>query len=151
MSSAAVRDAFPGDGDGLARIFRLASLSNDGDRAVLLAHPDALVWTGPPGPPARCRVAVDGPDGPPVGFATTVRTGADLELEDLFVHPDAMRRGIATALVDDVMGFARSTGVARVAVDANPHARAFYESVGFEGDGPAVTEFGPGVRMHRDV
>jgi len=103
MSSALVRDAVPEDGDRLARIFRLASLSNGGDRAVLLAH------------------------------------------------PDAMRRGIATTLVDDVVGFARSTGVARVAVDANPHARAFYESVGFEVDGPAATEFGPGLRMHRDV
>jgi len=146
-----VRDALRRDVAGLSDVFRLASLSNGGDRAVLLAHPDALGWTGPPGQPARCRVAVDGPAGPVVGFATTVPAGRHLELEDLFVHPDAMRRGIGTVLVDDVVGFARSTGVARIAVDANPHARAFYVSVGFTVDGPATTEFGPGLRMHRDV
>jgi hypothetical protein len=50
-----------------------------------------------------------------------------------------------------MVGFARSTYVARIAVDANPHALAFYESVGFVVDGPTATEFGPGLRMHGDA
>ena len=33
---------------------------------------------------------------------------------------------------------------------ANPHALAFYESVGFIEDGTAETSGGPAVRMHRD-
>ncbi len=151
MTGFHLRDAVAGDATALSAIFRRASLSNDGDRESLLAHPAALDWRGPPEPPARCRVVTDGRTGAAVGFATTVPSGADLELEDLFVDPARMRRGVARALVDDVVAFARSTGVARVTVDANPHARRFYEAVGFVADGPTSTELGPGLRMHRDA
>jgi hypothetical protein len=50
-----------------------------------------------------------------------------------------------------VPGFARSTCVARITVDANPTALAFYESVGFVVGGPTATEFGPGLRMRWDA
>lgn len=151
MSDYLVRDASPADAAELASLFRSASLSNDDDRAALLAHPDALEWSGPPAAPARCRVAVDGQDGAALGFATTVPSGPDLELEDLFVGPDSMRRGIGRLLIDDVLAFALSIGAGRVMVDANPHALAFYEAVGFTVGGGTVTELGPGLRMHREV
>ena len=67
------------------------------------------------------------------------------ELEDLFTDPDWMRRGIATALVRDL-----AATVPRIYLTANPHALAFYESVGFVEDGIAETSGGPAVRMHRD-
>ena len=80
-------------------------------------------------------------DGEIVGFATLVGS----ELEDLFTDPDWMRHGIATALVRDL-----AANVPRIDLTANPHALAFYESVGFVEDGIAETSGGPAVRMHRD-
>ena len=107
------------------------------------------------GHPGRTRGPGEGEhvvdQGPAVGFATTVPAGPDLELEDLFTDPDHVRRGVGRALVDDVLAFAGTTGAARVTVDANPHAQAFYGSVGFVVDGEAPTELGTGLRMHRDV
>jgi hypothetical protein len=46
---------------------------------------------------------------------------------------------------------ARAQGADRVEVTANPHAMAFYESVGFSHDGVAQTLFGPAPRMRLDV
>jgi hypothetical protein len=40
--------------------------------------------------------------------------------------------------------------VPRIDLTANPHALAFYESVGIVEDGVAETSGGPAVRMHRD-
>ena len=78
------------------------------------------------------RVAVD--EGVVVGFAT-ITAGADAwELDDLFVAPAHMRRGFATALVRHLLAEA---DVAAIEVTANPHAMAFYRSVGFVDDGVA--------------
>ena len=85
-------------------------------------------------------------DGRIVGFATLL--GA--ELEDLFVDPAWMRRGIGRALLLDAVAVARAQGLERVEVTANPHALPFYERVGFVPDGTVETDFGPGTRMHRD-
>jgi len=154
VTSFPLRDAADDDAPALAALFRRASLANPGDRAALLGHPHALAWTGPPPPPARCRVATDGAGGPPVGFATTTPApGADgaVELVDLFVEPHRWRRGVARLLVADAVGAARDSGTSRVEVDANPHARDFYEAVGFVVVGETSTEFGPGLRMHLQV
>ena len=86
----------------------------------------------------RVRVAVD--EGVVVGFAT-ITPGPDAwELDDLFVAPAHMRRGFATALVRHLLAEA---DVAAIEVTANPHAMAFYRSVGFVDDGVAETQFGP--------
>ena len=146
MTTVTVRDARPDDGPGLRAIFRRASLANTGDRDALLAHPEALEWHGPPGPPARCRVAVDGQDDA-VGFATTRPDGRALELVDLFVEPDLMRTGVATALVADAAANARELGASRIDVDGNPHALAFYRAAGFVEVGTVITEFGTGHRL----
>jgi GNAT superfamily N-acetyltransferase len=125
------------------------TLSNEGDRASLLAHPDALEFSDRAVADGRVRVAVI--DDRIVGFATVLVTGQIGELEDLFVDPDWMRRGIATALVLDAHANARKQGVTRIEVTANGHALAFYESVGFVSDGISQTQFGRGHRMPVDV
>ncbi|MBO0823165.1 MAG: GNAT family N-acetyltransferase [Actinobacteria bacterium] len=47
----------------------------------------------------RRRTHVAEEDGSIVGFATWAETAGSMELEDPFVDPDHMRRGIATALI----------------------------------------------------
>ena len=123
---------------------------NDGDVAALLAHPDALLLDDKGVTEGRTRVATSTHDHV-VGFATTRAVDAVLELEDLFVDPDWMRRGIGRGLVRDTMTVAAHQHIRRVEVTANPHALAFYGSVGFVCDGDVKTPFGTATRMHLDV
>ena len=140
-----IRVAVPADLGALRDLFRRSSLSNAGDRASLLAHPEALEFSGLAVDEGRTRVAVV--DGRIVGFATLLGDG---ELEDLFVDPGWMRRGIGRALVLDAVALARAHGLARIEVTANGEALGFYESVGFVLDGAVETAFGRGSRMHLD-
>lgn len=145
-----VRTASVDDLPALRDVFRRASLTNLEDAPALLEHPELLVlgdrsvrsgWT-------RAAVAADGTV---VGFAAAVPHGRALELDDLFVDPPAMGRGIGRVLVDDVVARARREGVERVEVTGNPAARAFYERVGFVAVGEVATLLGPGIRMHLHV
>src|SRR4051794_3201840 len=151
MSAIQVRNADAQDVPALARIFRAASLSNAGDCDVLLAHPGALALSADFLAGGRTRVATVA-DGSVVGFATTrPRDPGVLELEDLFVEPDAMRTGVARQLLLRIATEAARDGVARIDVTANPHALGFYVAVGFGAGSRVDTEFGPGLRMHLDV
>jgi GNAT superfamily N-acetyltransferase len=128
-----------------SRVFRDASLSNEGDRENLLAHPEYLVL-GPEGL-AEGRTYVAELDGQLVGFATWVETPGGVELDDLFVDPARMRRGIAAALVEYVVDVLRERGIRRLEVVATLYALDFYRAAGFTGCGPAMTEFGTALRM----
>ena len=145
-----IRDAVLADMDALTDVYRRSSLSNEGDRALIAAHPEFLVFSDVSVRAQRTRVAVDG-DGHVLGFATTLVTGDVDELEDLFVDPDWMRRGIASDLIADLARRARDRGAARIEVTANEHASAFYQHVGFLQDGEAQTQGGPQPRMHLEL
>jgi GNAT superfamily N-acetyltransferase len=134
----------------LRDLYRRASLSNSGNVAALLAHPEVLLLTDEGIGEGRTRVATWTRDHV-VGFATMLRAGRVLELEDLFVDPDWMRCGVGRRLVRDAVAVAEREHVQRVEVTANPHALAFYENVGFVHDGEVGTRFGAGARMHLEV
>jgi GNAT superfamily N-acetyltransferase len=134
-----IRDGTPADLSAIEGIFRRAALTNEGDRDWIAAHPDEFGVDEANAIEGRTRVAVVAER--IVGFATLVGN----ELEDLFIDPDWMRRGIATALVRDA-----AATVDRIDVTANTHAQAFYEAAGFVHDGPAQTSGGPAHRMHLD-
>jgi GNAT superfamily N-acetyltransferase len=169
-----IRQATLADLGALQRIYRASVLSNDGDRALMLSHPEVLVFAPDAIREGRTRVATE-PGGTILGFASTTtateavtevpatapaataatagqrRTRTLLELEDLFVDPPSMRLGVGTRLIEDVVGLARTTGADGIEVTANPHAMAFYESVGFVPAGVAQTRFGPAPRMRLDI
>ena len=132
-----------------ADVYRSASLSNAGDRDNLLAHPGHLIL-GPAGL-AEGRTYVADEDGSLVGFATWIEADDTFALEDLFVRPDWMRRGIATALVNRIAGVLRARGVQRLEVTANPHALQFYRAAGFIDRGFAETEFVIAPRMALEI
>lgn len=144
-----IRDATVDDLPELADVFRRASLHNEADRAVLLAHPEALDYSDEWVVRGLTRVAVV--DGRVGGFATVVPLDGHGELEDLFVAPELMRRGIARALIADAVDRARTRGETRIDVTANEHAAAFYAAVGFAETGIAPTEFGPAPRRSRSL
>jgi GNAT superfamily N-acetyltransferase len=148
--SRTIRLAGPADTDSLGEVFRRSSLSNDGDRAALLANPDVLVFDDAGVREQRTRVAVAG-DGRILGLSTIRVAATVAELEDLFVDPDCMRRGVGSELVRDAAATARAHGAERIEVTANEHAREFYEAVGFVVDGITQTRFAPALRMHLDL
>ena len=149
-TSVIIRPGVAGDLSAVRRVFRNASLSNSGDREVLLEHPWALEFEVAQLTGGHCRVAVE-PGGEVVGFATAVPDDGGLELEDLFVDPSWMRRGVARRLIADVVDRARALGVGKVMVTGNPHAADFYAAIGFRVDGVAQTEFGEAPRLRLDV
>ena len=140
-----IRLGVPADLPAASDVYRSASLFNAGDRDNLLAHPEYLIL-GPEGlAEGRTHVAED--DGSVVGFATWIEAAGIIELEDLFVDPGWMRRGIATALVDRIADVLRARGVERLEVTANRLALGFYRAVGFIDCGVAETVFGAAPRM----
>jgi GNAT superfamily N-acetyltransferase len=145
-----LRDATGDDLPRLREVFQRASLSNKGDRAALIKHPGALVFAITSQFGARVRVATVEPD-LIVGFATTVPETGIPELVDLFTDPDWMRRGVATALIDDIAAFATAMNVGRLSVVGNPHALDFYHRAGFFTESRVATEFGKGYRMHLTI
>ncbi len=144
------RAATEDDVEALRAVYRRSSLSNQGDRAALLGSPETLEWIGTGIVDGRTLVASDA-SGWILGFATVVPVEGGLELEDLFVDPDAMRLGVATRLVDDVVAAATAAREPWIEVTANPHAAAFYASAGFEWVRDDQTQFGPAPRLRRST
>ncbi len=133
------------DREQLQRVFERASLSNENDRALSQEHPEWLVLSERGVLEGRVRVALD-EHGTVVGFATSLIVSGTAELEDLFVDPSFMRRGIARALVLDLSARLHGLGFDRMEVTANPHAMAFYEHMGFATERMVET---PGYRTPR--
>ena len=64
---------------------------------------------------------------------STFRARPTLYLEDLFVHPRARRRGLATAMLAHLRGLAEQRGCGRfewTVLDWNTDAQALYASIG---------------------
>ncbi len=137
------------DFSAVSEVYRRASLSNARDRGNLLAHPEYLILT--PDALAAGRTHVAEEDGSVAGFATWAEADGSVELEDLFVDPRWMRRGIATALVSQIAEVLRARGACHLEVTANPHALGFYRAAGFTDRGVAETQFGIAPRMVLEI
>ena len=149
MGTMEIRTAELADWPELQAVYRRSSLSNDGDRPHLLAHPEVLDL--PEGPVREGRSTLATMDGQVAGFATVDPAGAVVELTALFVDPGFMRRGVGRALMGAVVAEAQRGGHGRIEATTNTHASEFYEQVGFVAGGRVETRFDDGVRMHLDV
>lgn len=56
--------------------------------------------------------------------------GESMQLEQLFVEPEAKRKGYGTALFQHALQRARDAGAARLEIQSDPHAEAFYRAMG---------------------
>jgi len=149
VMSISIRGAEMTDMEDLQGVFLRASLSNENDRGPLLKHPEWLVLSNSGVLERRMRVAVKG--NTLAGFATYLISDGVAELEDLFVDPPWMRRGIGEALVLDLSARLKELGFEALAVTANPHAMAFYEHLGFVESKTVDTQFYPAPRMRRPI
>ena len=143
-----VRTAVPADQEALVALQWRASLSNPGDRDVLLAHQDAIEL-----PVEQIKaggVFVAEVDGAIKGFAAILtRPDGDSELDGLFVEPELWRQGIGRILVEYSCLAGRASGASAIHVVGNTHAEAFYAACGFTTVGTAQTRFGSGLLMKR--
>jgi GNAT superfamily N-acetyltransferase len=140
-----IRLGTPADLGAVTGVYRNASLSNPGDRDQLLAHPEYLVLEPAGLDEGRTYVAEE--NGAIVGFATWADAGDAIELEDLFVDPGWMRRGIATALVNQIADVLRSRGADALEVTASRDALGFYHAIGFIQIGVEQTAFGTAPQL----
>lgn len=69
-------------------------------------------------------------DGRVVGYYSFDDSVATWELDNLWVRPDSMGRGVGKALLQHARSFAASRGVRRIIIDSDPNAEAFYVSQG---------------------
>lgn len=65
-------------------------------------------------------------EGELAGFASLRERGPDVELDLLFVEPRLLRRGIGQALLEHALRAAAASGYARMVVESDPYAEAFY-------------------------
>ena len=77
-----------------------------------------------------------------VGVASLSRDGNEAELENLWVLPDFIGRGVGKALFRHAATSARRQGCGRLRIVSDPNARAFYERMGarIDGDTPSRPE-----------
>ncbi len=69
-------------------------------------------------------------DGEPVGWASLISRGEVGWLEDLWIEPSWIGRGVGRMLFEHVKSCARELGAARLEWEAEPNARGFYERMG---------------------
>lgn len=69
-------------------------------------------------------------EGRAVGFASLIRRGAVCVLDDLWVEPNAMGKGIGTELFTMAAERARERGARTLEWEAEPNAVGFYERMG---------------------
>jgi predicted N-acetyltransferase YhbS len=149
--SLTIRNARPDERGALSELHRRSSYVWEEDRANLDAHPDALGVTSESIVEERVRVAT-GEDGALMGFSVVAAGPTNVcVLDDLFVEPALLRRGIGRALVEDAVARAASAGCATMTVVAHSRNFAFYESVGFVRGETTKTRFGPATTMRRQL
>jgi ribosomal-protein-alanine N-acetyltransferase len=119
-----LRPAVPGDAPAIA------------DLEALLFGPDAwseaAVLGEIEGPGRRAVVAVE--EGDVVGYAVTMCPADVVDLQRIGVRADRQRRGVAGALLDEVLEPAAAGGADRVLLEVsadNRAALAFYAAAGF--------------------
>lgn len=147
----------------LTRALRLRALAEDPDAfAATLADEEAFddaLWI------ARAKSNAEGVatsgvlaivDGTPAGVAVGVRKGDLVELNALWVAPEARGRRVGEALVEAVCAWARARGVGCVELEValtSHAARTLYRKLGFDPTARPETTCGtrraPALRMRR--
>ena len=126
-----IRDARPGETDRLTEVAWTAKGHWGYPAAWMEAWRPALTLTAAFVEAHPVFVAVDADDRP-LACAALVPDGADVQLEHVWVAPEAMGRGLGRALVAHAAAAARALGGRTLWIDSDPNAAAFYERLGAE-------------------
>jgi GNAT superfamily N-acetyltransferase len=97
------------------------------------------------GPGLACWDAGHGP----VGVVRVSVSGDEADLEDLFVDPTAIGKGLGRRLFDWAADHARAQGALRMGIDSDPFAEPFYLAQGAIRVGEAPSGSIPGRMLPR--
>ncbi|CAI2932777.1 GNAT family N-acetyltransferase [Aminobacter niigataensis] len=88
-----------------------------------------------------------------IGFVTVLPDDVATlaELEDLFIAPEAWRKGIGSMLLAEAERRAAALGARSLRVVAGARARPFYEASGFRFAGTVATYLAPAVQLRKDL
>jgi GNAT superfamily N-acetyltransferase len=81
-------------------------------------------------------------DGAVVAWASVIPGGETCVLEDMWVEPPAMGKGVGTELFQRADARARELGASRMEWEAEPNAVGFYEKMGGRRVGERVSSWG---------
>lgn len=123
-----IRDARPGEG-GRLREIAIAAKEHWGYERAWVEEWAADGDFSAEGLHAK-RAFVADEDGRVVGWGGVLRRGETAWLDDLWVEPEAMERGVGTELFAHARELARSLGASRLEWEAEPNSVGFYEKMG---------------------
>lgn len=90
-------------------------------------------------------------EGRVVGFYNLTETPGGVFLDNLFVAPEAIGRGVGGRLWAHMVAAARNSGYETVLIESDPHAEGFYRSRGAErvGSAPSAVVAGRSLPLLR--
>jgi len=85
-------------------------------------------------------VAVADADGEVAGFVSVTEDGGDFFLDNLFVDPLHMGKGVGKKLLNHALDHCKQIGVTCLTLYSDPNAKGFYESTGavYVGEHPSA-------------
>ena len=128
MTATLIRPAQPAEAPALSELALRSKAHWGYDAAFLEACRDVL--TVSPADVEAGVVFVAELDGNRAGFYRLCSAEPEAELEDLWVDPETMGRGVGSALLAHATARARERGCTSVLVESDPHAEGFYRSQG---------------------
>ena len=131
-----IRIAIPSEADALTKV-AFAAKSHWGYPAHWMAQWQSIL-TMTPALIAAHETYVAEDEERIIGFASLRRDGGGLRLENLFVLPSEMGRGVGRALFRHSQRRAREMGFAFFELESDPHASGFYERLGAERIGSSI-------------
>ena len=131
LQSCRVRRAGPGDAETLSSLAFRSKASWGYDIEFMKRCRDELTYSEEDIDAPRFLFHVCELDHELVGFyALEILSEIEAELEDLFVKPDLIRKGIGKLLVDHVRSEAELLGIHTITIQSDPNADAFFKSIG---------------------
>jgi ribosomal protein S18 acetylase RimI-like enzyme len=145
MAGPVIRRAQPTEAAGLSELALRSKAHWGYDDAFLEACRDVLTLS--PADVEAGAVFVAEFDGAPAGFYRLGGGPPEAELEDLWVDPETMGRGVGSALLAHAAASARKRGCTSVLVESDPHAEGFYRSQGAQRVGERTSSVDEGRQL----
>ena len=79
-------------------------------------------------------------DNTPVAFYTLLEKAGNAWIENLWVSPEHISKGIGKRLFSHALDLSRQRGFGRLQLEADPNARGFYEVMGMKQIGERISE-----------